>query len=131
MSSKVRYELSLGKAIPREEMEKIQVEVTGASGVFKVPLTRFVYKGDWKQEDVVPKKPEKGSGFTTILVLLGITISVVVGFFLVRKYFLVKTTGGQHELDSLDKTAYSMVSGKEEKSRNSDEVDEMIMKKRR
>lgn len=109
------------------------VEVTGASGVFKVPLTRFVYKGDWKQEEVVPKKDQKSSGLTIILVLLGVTISVAVGFFLVRKYFLVNNTQGQHELDSLDKTAYSMVSGKGDKStdRNSDEVDEMLMKKRR
>lgn len=112
-------------------MEKIHVEVTGASGVFKVPLTSFVYKGDWRQEEV-PKKADKSSGFGTVLLLLGLTVVAVVGYFFARKYYFLRGTAGAHELDSLDKTEYTMVSNRGDKSRNSEaDEDDAILKKRR
>lgn len=99
------------------------VEVTGASGAVKIPLSRFVYKSNDKPEPTPAPKTDdsKPSSWSTLTIVAIIAVVLVVGglaFVMIRRSMAKdgfdSTTS---ELDALERTGeYSIHKTRDEDS---------------
>lgn len=122
--------MTVGEIGSKEELDKVMVEVTGATGVVKIPLSKFVYKsGDTPVPPTptpVPPKPEdddnkkKAGGVSKVLVFFIVMFIVVlagVGFFIWRRNEIAKQHTTHDDTESLDRSGdYSMARKDEDTS---------------
>lgn len=115
---KVEFIIIVGELGNKEELDKIMVDVTGATGVVKIPLSKFVYKSGDKPEPPKPgpepeprpeeKKEEKKSVWRIVVITLIVLVVLVgagIAFFVVRRNIAKKDLNlTTSELDQLDRS---------------------------
>ena len=106
----------------KDELDKITVELRGATGIQKIPLSRFIFK----TEDPVDRRDNGWKVFwTTVLIMIIVLAIALTVVHVVRRQ---KTSQGgrlsQSELKNIegDKTVYSIV--------DDPEYDQQLNKKR-
>lgn len=90
-------------------MDQSWIEVRGATGMVKMPISRFVFK----TED--PSKPDsrKSKLNPILLTILIVTVVLIIAFglvYLVRRYQVrSRRTLSPSEMESMDKTDYTII----------------------
>lgn len=101
-------------------MDKIDVEVRGATGIVKIPLSKFVYHSENKEDKPLPeddkgkKKPEQSNvpAFTIAAISILVILILTISYYLYRRakakeYLSVSQT----ELDSIDNSGHDTLKG--------------------